>query len=251
MALALQSVALTEEALQQRSEARLSALIKNASDVICIVGADAVVHYVSPSVEQMFGYSPDASSTARSPTSSHPEECQRLLAFLASIAAAASRRSPSTVEFRVRHRTSAGATSRLLGTNLLGDEAIAGIVLNIRDISERKSFQAELEHQAFHDTLTGLPNRALFRNRVEHALASQRRDRLPVAVLFLDIDDFKNVNDGLGHAAGDEVLQERRAAPGGLHAPCRHRRAPRRRRVRDPDPATPRASCTRSRSPTA
>ena len=71
-----------------------------------------------------------------------------------------------------------------------------------------ESARAQLEHQAFHDTLTGLPNRALFRNRVEHALAGQRRDRLPVAVLFLDVDDFKNVNDGLGHAAGDIVLRE-------------------------------------------
>jgi diguanylate cyclase (GGDEF)-like protein len=95
-----------------------------------------------------------------------------------------------------------------LGTNQLADEAIGGIVLNVRDISERKAFLAELEHQAFHDTLTELPNRALFRDRVGHALAAQRRDHLPVAVLFLDIDDFKNVNDSLGHAAGDEVLRE-------------------------------------------
>ncbi|HYB22403.1 MAG TPA: EAL domain-containing protein [Solirubrobacteraceae bacterium] len=71
-----------------------------------------------------------------------------------------------------------------------------------------QSAQAELEHQAFHDTLTGLPNRALFRNRLTHALAAQRRDGLPVAVLIIDVDDFKHVNDGLGPAAGDEVLQE-------------------------------------------
>jgi diguanylate cyclase (GGDEF)-like protein len=68
--------------------------------------------------------------------------------------------------------------------------------------------QAEIEHQAFHDPLTGLPNRALFRDRVAHALAGQRRDRLPVAVLFMDIIDFKNVNDGLGHVVGDTVLSE-------------------------------------------
>jgi diguanylate cyclase len=68
--------------------------------------------------------------------------------------------------------------------------------------------QAEIEHQAFHDPLTGLANRALFRDRVAHALAGQRRDRLPVAVLFMDIIDFKNVNDGLGHVVADSVLRE-------------------------------------------
>jgi diguanylate cyclase (GGDEF)-like protein len=88
------------------------------------------------------------------------------------------------------------------------NEQLAVQMVALTEESVSKAFLAELEHQAFHDTLTGLPNRALFRNRVEHALASQRRDHLPVAVLFLDVDDFKNVNDSLGHAAGDEVLQE-------------------------------------------
>jgi diguanylate cyclase len=90
---------------------------------------------------------------------------------------------------------------------------MAGIVSRNEDLAlqmvtlTEQSAQAELEHQAFHDALTGLPNRALFRNRVTHALASQRRDKLPVAVLIIDVDDFKHVNDGLGPAAGDEVLQ--------------------------------------------
>jgi diguanylate cyclase len=88
------------------------------------------------------------------------------------------------------------------------NEELAVQMVALTEETVSKAFLAELEHQAFHDTLTGLPNRALFRNRVEHALASQRRDHLPVAVLFLDVDDFKNVNDSLGHAAGDEVLQE-------------------------------------------
>ncbi len=91
---------------------------------------------------------------------------------------------------------------------------MAGIVARNEELAlqmvalTEQSAQAELEHQAFHDTLTGLPNRALFRNRVTHALAAQRREGLPVAVLILDVDDFKHVNDGLGPGAGDMVLRE-------------------------------------------
>jgi diguanylate cyclase (GGDEF)-like protein/PAS domain S-box-containing protein len=199
--------ALTEEILHQRSEARLSSLIKNASDVICIVGQDAVVRYVSPSVEQMFGYLPDGLHGDRLLDIVHPDDAQLVLAFVAAIAGQPPGQ-PSTAEFRVRHSAQRWREVEALGTNLLADEAIEGIVINIRDISERKAFQAELEHQAFHDTLTGLPNRALFRNRVAHALAARRRENLPVAVLFLDVDDFKIVNDSLGHVAGDELLQE-------------------------------------------
>ena len=205
--LAVQMVALTEESAHQRSEARLSSLIKNSSDVICIVGKDAEVQYVSPSVESMFGYRPQALAAGPLTEIVHPDDQQLLRSFIASIAGQPASQ-VSVAEFRVRHREEGVCHVEARGTNLLGDEAIAGIVLNIRDISERKAFEAELEHQAFHDTLTALPNRALFRNRVEHALAVRRRNGLPVAVLFLDIDDFKNVNDGLGHAAGDRVLQE-------------------------------------------
>jgi diguanylate cyclase (GGDEF)-like protein len=91
---------------------------------------------------------------------------------------------------------------------------MAGIFQHSEELSRQmvalteERAQAEIEHQAFHDPLTGLANRALFRDRVAHALAGQRRDRLPVAVLFMDIIDFKNVNDGLGHVVADSVLRE-------------------------------------------
>jgi diguanylate cyclase (GGDEF)-like protein/PAS domain S-box-containing protein len=205
--LARRTVALTEESVHRRSEERLSALIKNSSDVICILGEDAVVHYASPSVQSTFGHSPDALLGSSLVEIVDPDESQRVLAFVAAISSQPAGER-TTAEFRVRASGERWCDVEALGVNLLEEQTIAGIVLNLRDISERKAFQAKLEHQAFHDTLTGLPNRALFRNRVAHALASQRRDHLPVAVLFLDVDDFKNVNDSLGHAAGDRVLQE-------------------------------------------
>jgi diguanylate cyclase (GGDEF)-like protein/PAS domain S-box-containing protein len=207
VALALRTVALTEASVNQRAEARLGSLIKNSSDVICILDKDGVVQYTSPSVKQTFGYSPEEVAGRSMAEYVHSDDAARVHAMVATVTAAPAGQ-PVTCEFRGRHADGSWRDVEALATNLLGDESIEGIVLNVRDISERKAFQAELEHQAFHDTLTGLPNRALFRNRVEHALISQRRERLPVAVLFLDIDDFKNINDSLGHAAGDEVLRE-------------------------------------------
>jgi diguanylate cyclase (GGDEF)-like protein/PAS domain S-box-containing protein len=197
----------TEREAELRSETRLGSLIRNASDVVCIVDRGARVSFMSTSAQRMTGRVPEELVGAGLAELVHPEDAARVGAFLTSLATQPSAR-PASSEFRVLGAQGQWRDVEALGTNLLEDEHIEGIVLNIRDISERKAFQAELEHQAFHDTLTGLPNRALFRNRVEHSLASQRRNGRPVSVLFLDVDDFKVVNDSLGHAAGDEVLQE-------------------------------------------
>ena len=94
----------------------------------------------------------------------------------------------------------------MLSNNLLDDSRVDGIVLTMRDVSERRALESQLKHQAFHDALTGLPNRALFHDRAEHALARGSRRQIVLSMVMLDLDDFKVVNDTRGHAAGDDLL---------------------------------------------
>ena len=99
--------------------------------------------------------------------------------------------------------------------NLLEDPAVWGVVIISRDVTERKAMQKQLHYQAFHDSLTGLPNRALFMDRLEHALTRANRQGSKIAVLFMDLDNFKVINDSLGHKAGDLLIAvaERLKAP--------------------------------------
>jgi GGDEF domain-containing protein len=95
----------------------------------------------------------------------------------------------------------------IVGSNLTDDPAVQGLALNFRDISERKALEEQLRQLAFHDPLTLLANRNLFRDRVQHSLTLAQRGQHQVAVMFLDVDNFKNINDSLGHDAGDRLLQ--------------------------------------------
>jgi diguanylate cyclase (GGDEF)-like protein len=94
-------------------------------------------------------------------------------------------------------------------SNLLGNDAVRGIVVNARDITDSRRLQEQMSHQALHDALTGLPNRRMFYDRLEHSAERRRRGGSEdLALVFVDLDGFKPVNDTLGHDAGDELLRQ-------------------------------------------
>jgi diguanylate cyclase (GGDEF)-like protein/PAS domain S-box-containing protein len=204
--LVLREDALTRERRAARMvEDRYASLIANASDVIMIVDINGAVRFASPASEQTLGLSPQDVAGKNLPELWAGEEGERLKAFLAE-AAATTGRAVGPVELCIQ-RSNTRCVLEIVGSNLLSDPAVQGLALNFRDISERKALEEQLRQLAFHDPLTLLANRSLFRDRVQHALTLAQRGHHQAAVMFLDLDNFKNINDSLGHDAGDRLLQ--------------------------------------------
>jgi diguanylate cyclase (GGDEF)-like protein/PAS domain S-box-containing protein len=195
-----------ERLAARRVEDRYASLIANASDVIMIVGADGTLRFASPASERTLGLKPAEINGRNLPELWAGEDAEKLRAFLVEVAAASPAGTVGPVELRVE-RGSKSYVVETVGSNLSDDPAVAGLALNFRDISERKALEEQLRQLAFHDPLTLLANRNLFRDRVQHALTLAQQGTACVAVMFLDLDNFKNINDSLGHDAGDRLLQ--------------------------------------------
>ena len=191
---------------QHEAEERLHALVQNASDVIAIVSPDAAIQYCSPSVERVLGFSAGELAGRPFTTLVHDDDMARVERFLSEC----SSRAGSTVvgEWRLVHRDRTSRHVETLGANLMDHPQVRGLVLTARDISERKALEQQLAHQALHDALTNLANQPLFKERLTHGLTRCKRRKSSLAVLFVDLDNFKTVNDSRGHNIGDEVLAQ-------------------------------------------
>ncbi len=186
------------------AEARFNALIRNTADVIAIVADDGTIRYVTPTAERIFGFA------ANDLIGQHLDELvafddrARLQEFLALDLSQDG--ASATVEARVPRGDERHRVVEIHGTNMDSEPAIGGRLLNLRDMTDRKGMEEQLKRMALHDPLTLLANRSLFRDRVEHAVAVSKRNGRGVAVMFVDLDNFKRVNDSQGHAIGDRVL---------------------------------------------
>lgn len=194
-----------QQELEQR-EKRFRTIVEKSWSGVVLLDGEVRFSFAGSSTQHLLGYE-DHELLGRSLFDFvHPRDVEQARTAFAGILANPAQESRG--ELRFRHKTGRWVWLEGFSQNLLHEPSVGAIVHNYRDVSQRKETEKQLEYRAYYDSLTGLPNRLLFRDRLVHSLGHAHRNRVGVAVMYIDIDHFKLVNDALGHSFGDRLLGE-------------------------------------------
>ena len=190
---------------REDTESRFRALVQNSFDIITIHDATGLTVYESPAASRILGYAPGSLIGKKPFETVHPKDIDRAREAYDQLVQGVSL---APIELRFRHADGTWIWLETLGNNLLDHPGIQGVVLTSRDITERKRAEERAQYLANYDVLTGLPNRFLMQDRATQAVAQAHRNRLRVALMHIDLDRFKVVNETLGHYFGDTLLKQ-------------------------------------------
>jgi diguanylate cyclase (GGDEF)-like protein/PAS domain S-box-containing protein len=211
-ALAVERLALTQQVARQRGQALFRTLVQDASDVILIVDDDRRIRYATPSAADIFGdVTVEGALLAELVAPAARDDVDRVLDLMLALSAsgsAVSRGASPGYLLQIERLDGRTVMLEVRWSDRRHDLTVGGLVLTLRDVTEQHELEEELKYRAFHDSLTGLPNRSLFAREAADALETTRAAGRTAGVLFVDLDDFKMVNDTMGHGVGDELLVE-------------------------------------------